>query len=50
VGSPSPWLLIAYLVSLQALCVGLFVWIEDPCRRLIARRPLGPRRQVRVTM
>jgi peptidoglycan/LPS O-acetylase OafA/YrhL len=48
--SPSPWLLIAYLVSLQALCVGLFVWIEDPCRRLIARRPLGPRRQVRVTM
>jgi peptidoglycan/LPS O-acetylase OafA/YrhL len=38
VGSPSLALLISYLVLLEIFCIGLFLWIEDPVRRLIVRR------------
>jgi len=27
------------LVSLQLFCVGLFLWFEDPMRRLITKSP-----------
>jgi peptidoglycan/LPS O-acetylase OafA/YrhL len=36
--TPSPVFLLSYLVLLQAFCIVLFVWIEDPARRLIAKR------------
>ncbi|HWZ89783.1 MAG TPA: acyltransferase [Polyangiaceae bacterium] len=35
--SPSPALLISYLLSLELLCIALFLWFEDPLRRLITR-------------
>jgi len=35
--SPSPALLIAYLLSLQIFCIGLFRFFEDPMRRLITK-------------
>jgi peptidoglycan/LPS O-acetylase OafA/YrhL len=40
--APSPGLLIAFLVSLELLCVALFHWFEEPLRRMItkARNPL----------
>jgi peptidoglycan/LPS O-acetylase OafA/YrhL len=37
--SPSPALLISFLVSLELLCIGLFRWFEDPLRRLITKVP-----------
>jgi len=39
--APSPALLIGYLVSLQLTCVGLFLWFEDPMRRLLTKSPSG---------
>jgi len=36
--SPSPALLLTYLVLLEILCIGLFLWIEDPARRFLTRR------------
>lgn len=36
--SPSPALLLAYLVSLELTCVALFLYVEDPVRRWITRR------------
>ncbi len=37
--SPSPALLIVFLVSLELFCIALFRWFEDPSRRVIARAP-----------
>jgi len=34
---PSPALLLGYLVSLQLFCIALFLWFEDPLRRLITK-------------
>jgi len=39
--APSPALLVAYLVSLQLVCIGLFLWFEDPMRRRITRSTGG---------
>lgn len=36
-GSPGPTQLLCYLVSLQLFCIALFLWFEDPARRLITR-------------
>jgi peptidoglycan/LPS O-acetylase OafA/YrhL len=41
--SPSPILLLAYLVLLNLFCVALFRYFEDPCRRLITRPGEGRR-------
>ncbi|HKO51787.1 MAG TPA: acyltransferase [Polyangiaceae bacterium] len=35
--APSPALLIAYLVTLQLFCIGLFLWFEDPMRHLLTK-------------
>jgi len=35
--SPSPALLLCYLLSLQLFCIAAFLWLEDPLRRLITR-------------
>jgi len=35
--SPSPGLLMAYLVSLQVFCIALFLFFEDPVRRLLTK-------------
>jgi peptidoglycan/LPS O-acetylase OafA/YrhL len=40
--APSPALLISFLVSLELVCIGLFVWFEDPLRRLITKGPTLP--------
>jgi peptidoglycan/LPS O-acetylase OafA/YrhL len=37
--SPSPVLLISYLVTLELFCIALFLWFEDPLRRLITHTP-----------
>jgi peptidoglycan/LPS O-acetylase OafA/YrhL len=37
--SPSPVLLISFLVSLELVCIGLFRWFEDPLRRMITKAP-----------
>jgi peptidoglycan/LPS O-acetylase OafA/YrhL len=37
--SPSPALLLSYLVSLELSCIALFLWFEDPVRRLITKAP-----------
>jgi peptidoglycan/LPS O-acetylase OafA/YrhL len=35
--APTAGLLLAYLLSLQLFCIGLFLWFEDPMRRLITK-------------
>ncbi len=35
--SPSPVLLTSYLISVELLCIALFLWFEDPLRRLITK-------------
>jgi peptidoglycan/LPS O-acetylase OafA/YrhL len=39
VESPSPVLLISYLLALELLCLALFLWFEDPLRRFITKAP-----------
>lgn len=36
--APSPALLVAYLLFVQLTCVALFLYFEDPLRRLLTRR------------
>jgi peptidoglycan/LPS O-acetylase OafA/YrhL len=38
-GAPSPTLLISYVISIELLCILLFLCFEDPLRRLIAKAP-----------
>ncbi len=35
--APSPALLVSFLGSLELVCIGLFLWFEDPLRRLISK-------------
>ena len=36
--TPSPALVVSFLCALELVCIGLFLWFEDPLRRLITRR------------